>query len=455
MPVIGIVVSAIGAEVGAALLGEALGATLAGAIGAGVANGVVASAQGGDFGKGFLSGAIGYGVGQGIQGMFGGAGAGITADEMFADQLSGFTGVGDMTGELGWGNSIGSSGTAGFGETQYFFDDQYTSAFDQNPSIIGNDNPLVETNALNSPAIDTASMSGVELPNTLDIDYGMPEYPTMQSSQQPFSLAENTSVNPFESSVNTEFTTGQYADWLDGISTSTTLDPSYQNIGADGVPQGSGLILEPLATKVTGDISTGATPTLENIATQTSVPAASQAATTNVASATQQPSTTTTTTTSAATPVSAQSFMDKMKGMVTSSDEWLGKNFGLPKGSTALGALGIGTYLYNQYQTYKAEQIAKGMKPMTLEEYTAANNPDPNRWKIAANDLAKSGRTGTLPVLTARMNQGISKDYYNNYLPNANQTWWNTNANLANARMTNMTNLSKPFYMSLGMNKGK
>lgn len=447
MPVVGVFVSVVGAGVGVSVLGATLGAGLAGAIGAGVANGVFASAQGGDFGKGFLSGAIGYGVGQGIQGMFGGAGAGITADEMFADQLSGFTGVGDMTGELGWGDSIGSSGTAGFGESPYFFDDQYTSAFDQNPSIIGNDNPLVETNALNSPTIDTANMPGVELPNTYDIDYGMPEYP-IQSAQQPFSLAENTSINPFENSVNTEFTTGQYADWLDGISTSTTLDPSYQKIGVDGVPQGPGLIIDPLATKVTGDIATGATPTLDNIGT-------TPAATTTSSPAPATNATAATTIPVATAPVSAQSFMDKMKGMVTSSDEWLGKNFGLPKGSTALGALGIGTYLYNQYQTYKAEQIAKGMKPMTLEEYTAANNPDPNRWKIAANDLAKSGRTGTLPVLTARMNQGIRKDYYNNYLPNANQNWWNTNANLANARMTNMTNLSKPFYMSLGMNKGK
>ena len=451
MPVIAIVASAIGSQIGVAVLGEALGAGLAGAVGAGVGSGIAASAQGGDFGKGFLSGAIGYGVGQGIKeivGSIGGAGVMgdvLGQDTMLAEQLDGFTGIGDITGESGWGDSIGSFGTAGFGESYNMpdigYDDQFVSVDSaSNPSIIGNDNPMVSTSGL--PQTD---ISSVELPDTFDVDYGMPETPNQFTATN----TTGSSANPFFDSVNTNYTTGKYSDWLEGISTDTSLDPSYESIGQDGIRQGAGIVLTPQATPVPGDIATGAQPKLDNIGTATAV---QQSAAPMTPTATSSPQWGV----SQVKPVQApQSFMDKMKGMVSSSDEWLNKNLGLPKGSTALGALGVGSYLYNQYQTYKAEQIAKGMKPMSLEEYASANNPDPNRWKIAANDLAKSGRTGTLPVLTARMNQGITKDYYNNYLPNANQNWWNVNANLSNARMTNTANLSKPFYMSLGMNKGK
>lgn len=445
MPIITIIVVSAGAEVGVALLGETLGPMLAGAIGAGVGSGIVAEAQGGSFGKGFLAGAAGYGIGQGIKGIIGkglgGTGASIgdslAQDTMLTEQLSGFTNIGDITGELGWGNDIGSVGSAGFGESYFTPDEQYTSVDSVNPSIVGNDNPLVETYGLPSTEASFAgSLPGNQL-GPLDVsndtsgwsDIGMPQGLPMHDPM-------------YDYAVNGDMPT--YMTSLDNMNSSSHVDMTPGVVQSDGVPlmgqvtNSASTIPSPTSPSVNGDLSS----TIAKLDNTNLYPEQTGEATWGVSKASPPVQTNTT------------GFMDKMGKMVKDSDTYLNKTFGLPKGSTALGALGLGSYLFGEYQNYKAEQIAKGMKPMTLEEYKAANNIDPNKWKVAANDMAKSGRTGTLPVLTARMNQTIGSNYLNNYLPNANNNWWNVNAKIAQNKSNNLGNLAMPFAWSLAMNKG-
>ena len=146
-------------------------------------------------------------------------------------------------------------------------------------------------------------------------------------------------------------------------------------------------------------------------------------------------------------------FMDRMKGWVSDSDAKLAQ-FGMPKGSSVMGLAGIGQYMMGNYETYKAEQIAKGMRPLTLEEFQNKMY-NSNDYKQAANSMAKSGRTGTLPTLLARMKQQSSMDYTKNYQPTANENWWNVNANISRQRTNNLGNLTQPLSMAWAMNQGK
>ena len=411
MPVIGIVVSFVGSQIGVALLGEALGATLAGAIGAGVASGAFAESQGGDFGKGFLMGAGGSLVGAGINSAFGSVGGATgsltspTVDSMFADQMSGFTNAGDLSGASGWGDTIGSSGTAGFG----------TSAYDP---------------------------SGYDLSGTGDL--------SLQPFNDPLQGGTPTSSTPMfddqmmgvNSGFNLDNLSGQnYANTFTNVdinsNPSLTSTPDYLSVDD----------MSPAKTKYTGlDNLTSQNPAQTGASTQPATGLGDIAKNQSVLTSDANPVPIIDKSVQGTTP----SFMDKVQGLVSSSDQYLNKSFGLPKGSTMMGAMGIASYMQDSYNTYKMEQIAKGLKPMSLEEFTNSYY-NPNDYKAAANTMAKAGHTGTLPVLMARMNSQAGSDYAKNYLPNAQSNWWNANAQIGQAKSNAVGNLTAPWAYSWAM----
>lgn len=389
MPVIGIVVSFVGAQVGTAVLGATLGATLGGAIGAGIASGIYAEATGGDFGKGFLSGAIGNFVGSSIGDIFGGSGA-PTVDSMLADQMSGFTGVGDITGELGWGDGIGSAGSAGFGTSTIPYTDSGLSDIMQpytDPALGGS----LDTSSAYTPQFDD-QMIGVNSGFNLD------------------NLSGQNTSNYFN------LDTPQFDEQMIGVSNAPQTQTGLSELGSNNTTNINQPIMagQSVGTDSSGVSSLGAT--------QSPTPQSNISDTTNVG------------------------FMDKMKGMVNSSDKWLSDNLGLPKGSTMMGTIGIASYLQDSYNTYKMEQIAKGLKPMTLEQYQNTYF-DPNKYKTAANSMAMAGHTGTLPVLMARMNETATNSYNKDYLPTANNNWWNANAQINQAKSNSLGNLVAPLAM--------
>ena len=219
-----------------------------------------------------------------------------------------------------------------------------------------------------------------------------------------------TAPNVFDN-VSTENSTGAYSDWMEALQPDkpTLAQPTLSDVSSNpATAQTSGLDNVVAGSAPTGDFSTGA---------------------------------------------EGPGFMDRMKGWVSDSDAKLAQ-FGMPKGSSVMGLAGIGQYMMGNYETYKAEQIAKGMRPLTLEEFQNKMY-NSNDYKQAANSMAKSGRTGTLPTLLARMKQQSSMDYTKNYQPTANENWWNVNANISRQRTNNLGNLTQPLSMAWAMNQGK
>lgn len=135
-------------------------------------------------------------------------------------------------------------------------------------------------------------------------------------------------------------------------------------------------------------------------------------------------------------------------GMIKSSDAWLQENLGAPQGSTARLALGGMDALMKNYQTNKLEREANKMAPLTFEQFKQQHF-DPNKYRIASNQMARSGHTGTLPALLARMNQG-AQEAYSKYLPGAQEANYNRRQGIAAARTAGLSNLFNPYMNAVG-----
>lgn len=412
MPVIGIAFTAIGSSIGSvAFAGTAL-AGVGGYIGAGIAGGLLAESQGGSFGKGFLMSAVGSWAGAQLGEAFGGIGGGMSESAFQAADAASLMGTTDAFGNVlsagavgqnmgaaagNWGgvNAAAMAGMGDYAGTDF-------AGITGEISPVAGETGMTDTGDFVSPdktqwEVDN---SGYTPGKGMTIGVDNMGTPTTDAVS-PYSIGESMPTGD----VGTLPELTSYSDrYIDPQSSYPSLEGNYSG----GLEQGG---LENIASPASGSNAAGVFPSQES------------------------------------------GFMDRMKGWMNESDGKLAQ-FGMPKGSTAVGMLGAGQYLMGNYETYKAEQIAKGMKPLTLEEYQNKMY-NPNDYKVAANSMAQAGRTGTLPVLLARMKQQSSMDYNKNYLPNANQNWWNSNANISQMKMNNLGNLTQPLSMSWAMNKAQ
>ena len=407
MPAVAIVISSVGASLGtAAFAGTAL-AAYGGMIGAGIAGGMMSMSQGGDFGKGFLMGAVGNFVGGKIGGMFGGA-EGLSESAFQAADYANLAGQGLDAAAIGQnmgaaaGNWVGSMG-------------DMSSALSSGMGEISIPNSEVAANFGTSP--DGSMPVGYEEGMGIGLDGNFYKPQTVEGTMGPWTpggeQGSGVTTWGFDEAVNNPLAT-----------TPTQTPPTLQDIVATSENYNN---INP-NTSSGPDLSSGG---LDNVTSQAGGNAAGNFG----------------------TPTQSGGYMDRLKGWVSDSDAKLAQ-FGMPKGSSVLGLAGIGQYMMGNYETYKAEQIAKGMRPLTLEEFQNKMY-NSNDYKQAANSMAKSGRTGTLPTLLARMKQQSSMDYTKNYQPTANENWWNVNANISRQRTNNLGNLTQPLSMAWAMNQGK
>jgi hypothetical protein len=128
-----------------------------------------------------------------------------------------------------------------------------------------------------------------------------------------------------------------------------------------------------------------------------------------------------------------------IRNMANTSDEWLKNTFGQGAPSTGKLLMAGGQALYDKYQTDKLARQAKGLAPMSFEEYQQQfSNVDD--YRNASARMAQSGRTGTLPALLARLKERTRAGYAN-YLPGAKQQYLGTQADIAGARSRSLNNL--------------
>jgi len=136
-------------------------------------------------------------------------------------------------------------------------------------------------------------------------------------------------------------------------------------------------------------------------------------------------------------------------GMFKSSDAWLKDNLGMPKGSTGKLLMGGADSLMKMYEANKMERRVKGMAPLSFEQFQSQYS-DPNAYKVAANRMAKSGRTGTLPVLLARMKNDV-RGKYASYLPGAQQQQLNNEAGVSALKTSSLNNLFAPYAQNAAL----
>lgn len=399
MPIIAVVVgaigSAVGTAVGAAIGGSILGvsmATIGGVIGAGLAGGVLAAATGGSFGKGFLMGAAGSAFGSflkaGLGDAVGGAtqlADGTTTAEMLAaqggaefapDALSGMgdlgaTGASAGLGELGGVGEGGMSSTGtgdlfgtGMGET--------VPSYSEVPTAEGGFNLENLTQA--TPATDSFSLSA--MPTDTSSAVGFTPTPSLGTDQ--FAMTPGmTADSPL---LSTDYS------YAPEVGTTPTMGGGgLENIGQEAL-QPTGMESTPVQSQVTAPQSSGG-----------------------------------------------------LGGMFKSSDAWLKNTFGQSAPSTGKLLMGGGQYLMDKYQTDKLQRQAQGLAPMSFEEYQQKfSNVDD--YRNASRRIAQSGRTGTLPALLARMKERTRAGYAG-YLPGAQQQYLGTQADIAGARSRSLGNL--------------
>lgn len=413
MPIVAVVVGAIGTAVGTAiggaLAGTAFGAAagmigmtagaLGGIIGAGVAGGALAAASGGSFGKGFLMGAGGATLGGFLKGGLGDTVGGATqfADGTTTAQMLAAQGGADFAPDAlsGIGEVAGSAAEVGFGELG---GTSFDAAGGAETFGLGDTSTPVGT------PIDAAEGTGFSLGNLTES--GMPTPGT-----DPFSLS---TMSTDTSTLGTTPTFGgdQFATTPGMTSSSPLLSSDYS-----------------FSPETTGTPTTGTSP-LDNIG-QGYV---------------QAPDGTT-----SAQMLQAQGGADfapnnppqglggTIRNMANTSDQWLKNTFGGSAPSTGKLLMAGGQALYDKYQTDKLERQAKGLAPMSFEEYkTQFTNPQD--YRNASAKLAQSGRTGTLPALLARMNERARQGYAS-YLPGAKEKYLGTRADIAGARSRSLGNL--------------
>lgn len=400
MPIIAVVVGAIGSAVGTALgVSTALGATIGAAVGAGIAGGILSSATGGDFKDGFLKGAV-IGAtgslmrGSGIGDMFKSEGSptipsgatqfadGTTTAQMLAEQggaefaPDALSGMGDL-GATGTASGLGELGAGGMSSTGTgdLFDTgmgEIAPTMSTAPTAEGGFS-LGNLTSTPTPGADSFSLSSMPT-DTTSSAIGFTPTPSLGTDQ--FALTPGmTSEAPLLST--------DYAPTMGGT--------------------------EGAAPTWAGD--TGGIPTAG------SYPMDYQE------SITPQP----------------QQSSGGLGGMFKSSDAWLKNTFGQSAPSTGKLLLAGGQALYDKYQTDKLERQSKGLAPMSFEEYQRQfSNVDD--YRNASARMAQSGRTGTLPALLARMKERTRAGYAG-YLPGAQQQYLGTQADIAGARSRSLSNL--------------
>jgi hypothetical protein len=433
MPVIAIAVGAIGSAIGTAI-GTAIGgtilgvsaATIGGVIGAGLAGGLMATMTGGSFGKGFLMGAVGAGVGAFLKG---GLGSSVFGDATIAPDG---TTLGDMyslqggaefmpdalsnaaAGDLGTGAIASGAETFGIGDVSSVSGTPLEGA-----ETFGlTDTGLGDGMTLNPPAQDIMApmgMGGTEQNLTDSLMQGEANF--MDSK---FGEAGMTYDYPFSQPNASSPFMSDTSSYLESMGTTKapfegSVDMSYP--GAQTAPN----------------------TTLENIGTSSAaaVPAPTIPATTN------QPLQTNATT---------QTYGQKAMGYVNKADDWLQKNLGAPKGSAGRVLSSTPQFLMDMYDQHKLSQQAKGLAPMSLEQWRQ-QNMDEEAWRHAAGRMAQSGRTGSLPVLLARMRSQAGRGY-DKYRQDATMNYLGAKTYLADRRTASLKNLFTPFSQAKAVQDG-
>ena len=398
MPIVAVVVGAIGTAVGTAI-GTAIGgtilgvsaATIGGVIGAGIAGGALAAATGGSFGKGFLMGAAGSALGSFLKGGLGDtiggatqAADGTTVAGMLAEQggaefaPDAFSSMGDL-GATGASVGLGELGGVGVDSTGG-----------------------VETFGLGDTAIPEGTPIGTEAPSW---EAGLQD------------IANQTQFGDLSGGTDLASSAGFNAQ------TPVTGNDIYSNY-IPGSDSNSPLLSSDYSFSPEVSSASPTAGTLDNIG-QGYV---------------QPPDGTTTSQMlqSQGMPLEAPK-QGGLGGMFKSSDAWLKNTLGQNAPSTGKLLMGGGQYLMDKYQTDKLARQAKGLAPMSFEEYkTQFTNPQD--YRTASAKLAQSGRTGTLPALLARMNERARQGYAG-YLPGAQEKYLGVKADIAGARSRSLGNL--------------
>jgi len=129
-------------------------------------------------------------------------------------------------------------------------------------------------------------------------------------------------------------------------------------------------------------------------------------------------------------------------GMMSQADGWLKEKLGMPQGSTGKMMMGgLDAYMKNR-EASKLNQMVNQNAPMSYQQFEQQYS-DPNAYKLAANQMARSGRTGTLPVLLARM-RNATRGKYAGYLPGAQQQHLENKAAVGNMRQGALGSLFRP-----------
>lgn len=371
---VGAIGAAIGTAIGAAIGGTILGisiATIGGVIGAGIAGGILSSVRGGSFGEGFLKGAVGGIIGSFASSAFGAAGGaatqaadGTTTAGMLAAQ-GGAEFAPDALSGLG---DLGSTGAvSGLGEIGGAGGVE-TFALDQMAAPVGT-------------PIDAA---GNVIGNGSGFDVGLSD--TINNSAMGFDPATQGNMSLSQGNLTAPQATS-------GFNTEPTSLGNQFNSAPDTAASG-------------GDYGGAAAPTapgssLENIgASQQPV-----APTEGVAASTGQ-----------------EGFGGGVKKMFNTSDEWLKNTLGKGAPSTGKLLLGGAQYLMDRYNISKQQRQAQGLAPMSFEEYSQ-NYTDPGAYRNASENMARGGRTGTLPLLLARL-KNDTRGKYAGYLPGAKREYY-------------------------------
>jgi len=385
---VGFVGAAVGTAIGAAIGGTILGiaaTTIGAVIGAGVAGGLLSMARGGDFGKGFLVGAVGAGIGSFASSVFGGAGGAAEGLAEGATAAADGTTTASMMAAQGGAEFAPDALAAATGDIGQA---AATSGIETAGGVAGD----TGLNATVSGMGDTAATA----PSLADTTSG-----SMTTTPQPTpgmdgNMATSTAggFSGAEAGLPVAQSGGLSSIW----DASGASNPSSYSLGASDA--GGGGAIEGMSAQGGGmsfDPNQGASVPME------------------------------------------QGSGGGLEGMMGKSDAWLGENLGMPKGSTSKLAAGGLEYLMKNYQANKVERQVNKLKPLTFEEYRQQfSNPDD--YKVAANNMARAGRTGTLPVLLARMNQNV-RGKYAGYLPGAQAQQVQGQAGIANMKTQNLNSL--------------
>jgi len=391
---VGFVGAAVGTAIGAAIGGTILGisaATIGAVIGAGVAGGLLSMARGGDFGKGFLVGAVGAGIGSFASSFMGGS----------AGAAEGVAGSTDATTSAAAGAVEGTAQAA------------MPLASDAATSAVGD---------IGTSAVAGGIEAGVPAA-TEGAAFSLGDLGTTQATSVPteggFSLSSmGGDTGAMVTPTPTPGLEGNMAAPTSAGFTDNGLSGMFD--GASLGTQGGGLS-NPASTSSSFGMGVETSGGLEG---------ATQGAYNPVSS----------------TPTESGF---SLEGTMNKSDAWLGENLGMPKGSTGKLAMGGLDALMKNYQANKLERQVNKMKPLTFEEFKAQHG-NSNDYRVAANQMAKGGRTGTLPVLLARMNENL-RGKYAGYLPGAQKEDYGRRMDVTGLKTASLNNLFAPYAQNMAM----